>query len=251
MQHLPPNQRTPARRVSRYRRNRTRILLGWLLLIAVALALVGIGVWRRLNSSAPGNGARPPAAGQVGKSLPRRATPDRPLTDIARAAGIECDPIADARLLVDKSDLELRFFSGETRLKTYPIARGSGDLGDKERRNDGRTPEGEFRIVRRVMQANPQHWGDVWMLLSYPTPEDAERGLAARLINREQHRAIVEAAEQREIPPQNTDLGSGIGIHIGGIKPANWTQGCMALERDDGIEVYQQTRLGTPVAIQR
>ena len=61
----------------------------------------------------------------------------------------------------------------------------------------------------------------------------------------------LEAAEQRGIPPQNTDLGSGIGIHIGGIKPANWTQGCVALERDEGIEVYRQTRLGTHVVIQR
>ena len=251
MQHSRSNQRTPPRRVSRYRRNRITILFGWVLVVAVALAIVGIGVWRRRNSGAPGDGARLPAAGQVAKSLPRRATPDRPLTDIARAAGIECDPIASARLLVDKSDLELRFFSGETLLKTYPIARGFGDLGDKERRNDGRTPEGEFSIVRRVMQADPQHWGDVWILLNYPTPEDAERGLAARLIDREQHRAIVEAAEQRGIPPQNTDLGSGIGIHIGGIKPDNWTQGCVALERDEGIEVYQQTRLGTPVVIQR
>jgi len=198
---------------------------------------------------------RPPvrrSASGVPQPDPRleEATPAQPLAELARNAGLRRNPIPRARLVVDKSDLELRFYSGERLLKTYPIALGFGGLEGKQQRDDGRTPEGTFRIVKRVMRPEPTHWGDVWMLLNYPLPEDAERGLAAGLIDEDQRRAIAEAAERGDIPPQDTRLGSGIGIHIGGIEPRDWTLGCIALEREDGIEVYQQTHLGTPVTIQ-
>lgn len=237
--------------MSRYRRNRSKVLAGWTLLIAAAAAVAGAALARRLAPDLPAPHMRLPSRAQVRVLLPREATPDRPLAEIARGAGIACDPIDAVRLLVDKSDLELRLFSGETLLKTYPIARGFGDLGDKEKRDDGRTPEGDFHVVERKMTDHPRRWGDVFMLLDYPQPEDANRGLAAGLIDEEQHREIIEAAGRQETPPQDTALGSGIGIHIGGIRPANWTEGCVALEREHGIEVYRQTRVGTMVTIQR
>lgn len=180
----------------------------------------------------------------------RRAEPDVPLIDLARAAGIGVEPIADARIVVDKSDLELRFCSGETLLKTYPIALGSTDLSDKRQRGDRLTPEGEFTVCQRDMHRDPQAWSDVWMRLDYPLPEDADRGLEAGIIDESRHRAIQAAHAASETPPQDTDLGSGIGIHIGGVGEPDWTLGCVALERDHGIEIYEQTRLGTPVLIQ-
>jgi hypothetical protein len=173
------------------------------------------------------------------------------LADLARQAGLGCDPIPRARLVVDKPEMELLFYAGDHLLKRYPVALGPGGPADKQQRDDGCTPEGEFRIVERVMQQNPRRWGDVWMLLNYPLPEDAERGLAAGLITRQQRDAIVEADRNRETPPQDTRLGSGIGIHIGGIKPRTWTQGCIALQTADGIEVYRQVRVGTQVAVRQ
>jgi hypothetical protein len=172
------------------------------------------------------------------------------LADLARQAGLGCDPVPHARLVVDKSDMELLFYAGDHLLKRYPVALGFGGLGDKQQRDDGCTPEGEFRIVERVMQPQIRRWGDVWMLLNYPLPEDAERGLAAGLISRQERDAIADAARTGETPPQGTRLGSGIGIHVGGIKPRTWTQGCIALEREDGIEVFRQVRIGTRVVIQ-
>jgi hypothetical protein len=247
----PRRKPPPTKRISRYRRHRSKIVLGWALLVGGAAALASVYLAGGPTRDPPDPEVRTASPKQATAAPSRQAVPARPLAEIARAAGIECAPIANARLVVDKSDLELRFFSGETLLKTYPVARGFGDLGDKERRDDGRTPEGDFYVVDRNMTDDPRRWGDVFMLLNYPQPEDADRGLAAGLIDEEEHGEIHAAAERRETPPQDTALGSGIGIHIGGIRPTNWTEGCVALEREDGIEVYRQTRVGTPVAIRR
>ena len=231
-----------ARTLRRLRRRRSARLLQLVLvtgLIGVA-ALLARPASRRPTAEPPG----PEGSGRL-----EAATPAQPLGELARARGIRADPVRGARLQIDKSDLELRFFAGDALLKRYPVALGSGGQGDKQRRDDGCTPEGEFRIVERVMQPNPRRWSDIWMLLNYPLPEDAERGLAAGLIDRAQRDAIVEAGQRGDTPLQNTRLGSGIGIHVGGIRPRDWTQGCIALEREDGIEVCRQVRIGTPVTV--
>lgn len=217
----------------------------WLALGLVLLAVVL--AFRDARRTRPPS--RPPT--RAPRVLLGEATPPEPLAQLARQAGIRREPIAHARLVVDKSDMELLFYSGERLLKTYPVALGFGGLGDKQQRDDGCTPEGEFRIVERVMQPEVRRWSDVWMLLDYPLPEDAERGLAAGLISREQRDAIIEAARNHGTPPQDTRLGSGIGIHVGGIKPRTWTQGCIALEIQDGIEVFRQVRIGTRVTIRQ
>jgi hypothetical protein len=221
----PSRKPPPTKRISRYRRHRSKIVLGWALLVGGAAALASVYLAGGPTRDPPDPEVRTASPKQATAAPSRQAVPARPLAEIARAAGIECDPIANAR--------------------------GFGDLGDKERRDDGRTPEGDFYVVDRNMTDDPRRWGDVFMLLNYPQPEDADRGLAAGLIDEEEHGEIHAAAERRETPPQDTALGSGIGIHIGGIRPTNWTEGCVALEREDGIEVYRQTRVGTPVAIRR
>jgi len=227
---------------------RRRRSWGWLpgglaLVLAVAVLAHRVGYHRpRRPVPRPARAAAP---------APRHALPVTPLVELARAAGLRHDPIPHARLVVAKSELTLRFYAGNRLLKTYPVALGFGGLGDKRRRDDGCTPEGEFRIVERSRQDNPRTWRDLFMLLNYPLPEDGARGVAAGLIDEEQRRAIVAAADRGRKPPQDTALGSGIGIHIGGIDPPNWTQGCIALERQDGIEVYEQVRAGTPVIVRR
>ncbi len=197
---------------------------------------------------------REPVAAQehaVMRPSNRDAVPDRPLAEIAAGLGLPMDPIPDARLIIDKSDLALQFYSGQVLLKTYPVARGFGDLQDKVRRDDGRTPEGEFSFCERVVQADPVSWRDVWLQIDYPNREDAERGLRDGIITRAQYRAILDAAARGDEPPDDTDLGSGVGIHIGGTNPPNWTQGCIAMAREHGVEVARNVAIGTPVTIRR
>ena len=177
------------------------------------------------------------------------AVPDRPLAEIMAERG--WDRVPDVSLLVDKSDHTLALLSAEDVVKTYPIALGSDSLDDKRKRDDLLTPEGSFYICQRNLLPAGRRWDCVWLRLSYPDAEDARRGLAEGLITPEQARAIERAIAAHETPLQDTDLGSGIGIHAGGVRPRNWTGGCIALQERHAYEIYRQTRLGTTVVIRK
>lgn len=88
------------------------------------------------------------------------------------------------------------------------------------------------------------------MRLSYPNAEDAQRGFRDGLIGESERDAIVAAIADTETPPRDTDLGSGIGIHIGGHEPPTWTDGCVGLARGYGIEIYEQMSVGASVRIE-
>ncbi len=177
------------------------------------------------------------------------AEPDTPLAVLL--AGRTQAEDAEVSLLIDKSDLTLQVLIAGEVLKTYPVALGSGSLDDKQRRDDRLTPEGEFYVCQRNLKPGSRAWDSVWMRLSYPNAEDACRGLRDGLITEEQARAIKRAIAAGEIPPRHTNLGSGIGIHAGGIEPPTWTQGCIALQRAHAEEIYRHTRLGTVVTIRK
>ncbi len=177
------------------------------------------------------------------------AEPDIPL-EVLLAAHAQAED-AEVSLLIDKSDLTLQVLIGGEVVKTYPIALGTSSLDDKQRRDDRLTPEGEFYVCQRNLKPRSRAWDAVWMRLSYPNAEDARRGLQDGLITEEQARAIERAIAAGEIPPRETNLGSGIGIHAGGIEPRTWTQGCIALQRAHAEEIYRHTRPGTVVSIRK
>jgi murein L,D-transpeptidase YafK len=85
--------------------------------------------------------------------------------------------------------------------------------------------------------------------ISYPSEEDADRGLAAGLITKREHRSIVAAIRQMQRPPWRTALGGEIGIHGRGADRGDWTQGCIALEDEGAEELFLAIPLGTPVEI--
>ena len=87
------------------------------------------------------------------------------------------------------------------------------------------------------------------MRLSYPHAVAARRGLAEGLITQDQHDEILAALGEQQTPPQDTPLGSGLAIHVGGISSLAWTEGCIALRREDGRELYAHTPVCTPVVI--
>lgn len=130
-------------------------------------------------------------------------------------------------------------------VKTYPVALGGDPDHDKERRNDSRTPEGDFTICEK----NSQSYFSKFLRLSYPNAEDAARGRRAGLIDRAAYRAIVAAIRNHEIPPQDTRLGSDIMIHAGGGTRGNWTQGCIAVDSPDIVEIYKVTPRGARITV--
>ncbi len=155
------------------------------------------------------------------------------------------DPIASPRLVVHKARRQLLVFSGGRLLKTYRIGLGLRPVPPKEREGDRATPEGSYVVCTR----NPESEFTLSLGLNYPNAADAERGLKAALITREQHARIVESARSGACPPWDTPLGGEIFIHGSG-SATDWTWGCVALDDADIRELYPRIPVGTPVAIE-
>lgn len=96
---------------------------------------------------------------------------------------------------------------------------------------DETTPLGDYRIVR----IRPSVRFNTFFELDYPTPEHAEMAIEAGQIDNDSFDAIAAARQEHRLPPQDTVLGGGIGIHgVGrGDKEVHseydWTEGCIAL----------------------
>lgn len=157
-------------------------------------------------------------------------------------------------IVVDKSEHVLGVFSGQTFLKSYHVELGSGGLGDKQVLGDRKTPEGRFYVAQMsIIDPADQYLGTRWMRLSYPNIEDADRGLSQGIIDQKTHDSIVNAMNNGQIPPQDTPLGGGVGIHGGSTHElgSDWTYGCVGLTNADVQDFYNYVAVGTSVLIQR
>jgi murein L,D-transpeptidase YafK len=131
----------------------------------------------------------------------------------------------------------------------FPVALARSP-GAKRVRGDLRMPEGEYRIAG---PARPSRFHR-FIPIDYPSPRDAERGLAAGRISLAERDAIARAHAAGRLPPQDTALGGHLGLHGEGRRwrgdlALDWTEGCVALA-DDAIElVAERVRRGTPVRI--
>ncbi|MCP4374863.1 MAG: L,D-transpeptidase [bacterium] len=154
-------------------------------------------------------------------------------------------PLKSPSILVEKSALRLTVFDGDAGVKSYRIAVGSV-RGDKQVEGDRKTPEGDFYIcIRKPSKRTPYTRS---MGLSYPNIEDARRGIRNGLITTRQHRAITHAIQNNQTPPWKTKLGGEIMIH-GKRENRTGTLGCVALDDDDIIELYNRLPINTSVRI--
>jgi len=153
-------------------------------------------------------------------------------------------PLKDARIVVNKKKRILYLFSGETLMRIYPVNLGPDPLRDKIKQGDGRTPEGSFFVCNK----NPKSKYYKALGISYPSREDALRGLKQGLITKAQYDAIIDAINHGRKPPWFTKLGGAVCIHGGGIG-WDWTRGCIALRNPDVNELFEVVSVGTPVVI--
>jgi murein L,D-transpeptidase YafK len=158
------------------------------------------------------------------------------------------------RLVIWKSRYTLTLYKGATPVKTYRAVFGKGyGEGDKQRRGDRRTPEGDFYICTM----NNSERFHRFMGISYPDLKHAEEGLRSGMISPGEYSMIRKALEERASPPWDTRLGGAVGIHGRTVNAGNeqqdvrtnWTDGCIALDNADVDEIYQVVSLGTPVTI--
>ena len=152
--------------------------------------------------------------------------------------------VREPRVVILKSKRKLHLFDGDELVRSYEIALGPRATGPKNKRGDGRTPEGIFRVCTKN-EDSPYHR---FMGISYPDPAAAERGLRQGLISYGEALGIIEAHALNRCPSWTTALGGGIGIHGCGTQ-SDWTAGCIALANEDAGELFGVLRLGDPVEI--
>ena len=131
-----------------------------------------------------------------------------------------------------------------TVIGTWPAKLGrQQSSGDKVQEGDEITPSGKFYVCTR----NDKSLYYLALGLSYPSEEDAQRGLAQGLITQEQYDAIVKANRNGEQPPWDTPLGGAIEIH--GNQGDGGTAGCIAMTNDVMDILWSYCNIGVPVTI--
>ena len=149
----------------------------------------------------------------------------------------------DVWILVDTKAQALSVMKKNTPIKVFRnISIGRNGADYDKRVGDDTTPLGSYRIG----WVNEQSRYHLFFGLSYPSMNDARRALFLSAIDVETYRSLVQADIAKRVPPQNTTLGGGIGIHGLGRADSqihrlmNWTHGCIALtnEQMDGLSLW-------------
>ncbi|HML36992.1 MAG TPA: L,D-transpeptidase [Bacillota bacterium] len=145
---------------------------------------------------------------------------------------------------VYKKARRLEFWQDDAMKRSFGISLGFSPEGKKLRDGDGRTPEGRYYICTK----NPQSKFTLFLGISYPNIQDAERGLAEGLISQEEFDHIKTSIESGKRPCWETTLGGKIGIHGMGAT-RDWTAGCVAMDDDDIRWLWDQAEIGDSVEI--
>lgn len=131
-------------------------------------------------------------------------------------------------IVVNKLDRELTLYKGGHQVKTYAAGMGINYLADKLYAGDRATPEGEYKVIRKL----PASKFYKALLINYPNDEDQRR--------------FAEAKRRGELS-KRTQIGGLIEIHGGGT--VGLTNGCVALDDRHMLELYNAVDVGTPVVI--
>jgi len=169
------------------------------------------------------------------------------------------NPIEDSLIAIAvKHDYKLYLFKYGKIIDTIPIALGQNPIGHKVMEGDNRTPEGEYYINEKELGPFGGAWGEyfgtAWLRISYPNIFDAKTGLENNLITISEYNAINKAINNKSIPPKNTALGGGIGIHgwvdFWDISISNdITWGCISINNDELLEFYKTVPIFTRILI--
>ena len=164
-------------------------------------------------------------------------------------------PGGDLSITVFKERQELWLYRGATLAKIYQVFLGSRP-GNKRKRGDNRTPEGDYRVVEKKTSDKFHRF----LGLDYPNLDDANRAYGEGRLTPDQWVEILHANTKGIKPPWNTPLGGFVGIHgigederrkLRAIGDWNWTNGCVALRNRDVEELFQRVPLGTVVRIRK
>jgi len=135
-------------------------------------------------------------------------------------------------IIVDKFSRQCMVYKSGKLKYTFSVELGPNWMTDKQIRGDKATPEGYYKVVRKIKHPNTKYYKA--LLINYPNDKDLKR--------------FDKAKKQKQIPG-NSDIGGLIEIHGHGDKGADWTNGCVALKNEDMDIVYRETFDGTLITI--
>jgi murein L,D-transpeptidase YafK len=125
----------------------------------------------------------------------------------------------------------LVYLDGEIKFE-YSAELGKNWVGDKRLRGDKATPEGIYRITKKLKSDSTIYYKA--LLIDYPNEEDT---------------ALFEAALAKGTLPHSAKIGGMIEIHGNGGKGTDWTNGCIALTDREMDSIFKIAKIGTPVTI--
>lgn len=131
-------------------------------------------------------------------------------------------------IVVSKVDRQLYLYKAGRLAKTYEVGLGSRSISDKICAGDKATPEGKYRVTKKVAQSRYYKA----LLINYPNDEDRRQFALAKRRGAISHRA---------------GIGGLIEIHGGGKD--GQTYGCVALDDHQMEEIYALADVNTPVTI--
>jgi len=131
-------------------------------------------------------------------------------------------------IIVRKVDRQLTLYRKGGRVRDFNAGFGFNFLADKLYSGDKATPEGEYKIVKKL----PYSRYYKALLIDYPNQEDQKR---------------FALAKKKKLIPANVGIGNLIEIHGGGDD--SMTNGCISLQDPHIRDLFDQVEVGTPVVI--
>jgi murein L,D-transpeptidase YafK len=171
---------------------------------------------------------------------------------------LRASPINSAELSITvfKTAHQLWLYKDNEAIKRYRIFLGSSPIGDKIKRGDNRTPEGNYRVIEKNADSKFHRF----ITINYPNVKDADIAYDEGRLTAFQWVDILYASSKGTKPPWNTPLGGFLGIHGIGeneqyklqlIGDTDWTNGCIALTNREVDELFRLIPLGTLVRIRK
>lgn len=136
-------------------------------------------------------------------------------------------------VLVKKSERKLYLYANNKKIKSYKIALGRQPTGHKQKEGDSRTPEGTYILDWR----NPNSRFYRSIHVSYPTIQQT----------RSAEEAGVSPGGAIMIHGQPNEWGERIRLTF---DKKDWTEGCIAVENQDMLEIWDLVKDGTPITIE-
>ena len=131
-------------------------------------------------------------------------------------------------IIVNKSKRILVLYKNGVPFRKYNVGLGRNGSLDKLRAGDNSTPEGKYRIIKKI-SVSRYHKA---LLINYPNEEDRRNFIRAK---------------KNGLIPARARIGGLIEIHGGGQD--SMTYGCIAMDNNAIDDIFSLVPVGTPVTI--